>query len=557
MIRNWLIVLVWLFGTATALSKPVLLVLISPDRAGPRIDEADYVHQLWIRWPDQFDRQAVTLLKSLATGIKWYGPATEANSGKRVSESRLQALNRIGAMVLIPDRGPPPTASLFIANRLTFKPIRIRSLKDSYSSNAIVIAEARSWDEVVAWSRTIGNRTLLIEYPPRTGSFWSRMWLYGDHWPEGVPRVRGIDIPGLIPSTEAITLLSNPESLIWGRVEAGWTGANRWLIVRQGTWKFLSGFIVVLIGVMLGWAGVLFGQERASRSLQFAFGLVLGIPAWMVAFGQWARLIGIEYWPVASAVLAGLGGLLALIMWHWDSEYQTSNQWVTLALASTGTLSLLDPRWSPLSGQFTSSGGNTPAIAWGAWFASYALLHYYSPSRFRVFLTASLLLAGLLFQPWWVDPDWRWVCLLGLPYFANADWKWLLMLVLVPSAAVMKGIQFAPGGISLTGLNVHGLNLAEWLDLALSPLFIVLVVGTVLALVTISEFGKHRMRGFWRQYGEMPYLAKMAMGALALAVLSPKLAEVACVVYFAMITLISVRSLGPTKVVVSEHFGGE
>ena len=169
-------------------------------------------------------------------------------------------------------------------------------------------------------------------------------------------------------------------------------------------------------------------------------------------------------------------------------------------------------------------------------------------------MSASLLVLGFLFKPWWVDSDWRWICLLALPYLANVDWKWLLAIATIPSAAMMKGVQFAPEGISFTGANVSALNLGEWVDLAASPGLIALGVATVLALLTRSEFGKHRLRNFWRQYGELPYLGKMSAGSAGLAVLSPRLAEVACIVFVVLIVLIVIRALGPTKVVVSEHF---
>jgi hypothetical protein len=294
------------------------------------------------------------------------------------------------------------------------------------------------------------------------------------------------------------------------------------------------------------------GQERTSRWLQYTLVLALGVPTWMVLFGHLTRWVGLEYWPVIAALVAGMGGLASLVAWNLDSEYRNPTVWRWAAIASLSVLTLGNPTWSPLSGQLSAIRDVTPGVALGAWFGSYLVAQYFLPLRVKICLGVGLSVVALALHPWWADADWRWICLLVLPLLSEVDPRWLGALTLIPVPALLHGFQYSPHGVFGGGSSPSSLNLGVWVDVLVSPMTTAIACVAVVMPMVSTDFARHRMKVLWRQEAEVRYLARMSLGCAALSVLSPRLIETTAVVFALFLIVFALRALGPAEVRLTE-----
>lgn len=558
-------------------SNPVL-VLVEPGLPGlfdPEVDPNTFVHETWIRWPEEALPPHGNRLLSVATGNPWAGNARDfqfasAGAGRWRSEN-FEALRArghfkardplwgVGGVVALQNMaGNARRDAMLLALDSSSAVVAPVPLEEEWPTGKTMVIEARRGEEVARLSQLTTGRMLVVEYPPRAGENRSRFWLRGQGWPQGVPTEGRLRVPGLIRAETVASLLLRPDSLRWDTPSPTWSGANRWMDYAQRTraWVMWVAGIAIAGGMVA--AAWTIGQERRSAGLSVFLRSLFLLPAALVLGGNLARFGGLNgavvWMAVSMAAVVGLSALanFVFVRGRWGTPI------AGYALVSALVLLATDPRYSIWSGAFGRIERDVPPEALGALVASLAVgLSALAPwsrgARMGAWIGISCLVVSAAFLPVW----WKGNALLagiGIVLIPLAVWRrarlplfgvGLIEGLLIAPQATKRGFAFLPDDLALSFDQAGAVNAYDYVRFLVSPL---LLIGLLLAGMFVlfgAGFFNHQVRFAWRE----ATAARIALGSAgllaALGLASPTLLLAAPIVALAAAIALGEHLLRP------------
>jgi hypothetical protein len=506
---------------------------------------------------------------SIATGVDWLGtpadlafrPEPKTLSWRSLAYRELQRrghflarrdhLRGLRTALLLNSNENTRSEALAICLEPGSELIRSYRLDGPWPAGAIMVMAGDGSDVGAVRHRTSG-RILVVEYPPRAGQSWSRIWRYGAGWPDGSVVDPATGMGGSIPVAEVLDLLSNPQTFRWREPSERWPGANRWLAFLQWARPVVAGALG-LAGACLAIVGVYYvSQERRSALLVALLRLLALTPAAVVLGGAAARVAGLSagpLWPILALLALGavVGGLDVL----WPSQ-----RWTAIATINLATLLAFDPTYAALG---SLDPIRPPGELLGAALASAALI-VLELGRLRsrgemlgILLLAAIGAAGYLSQAWWgadaygaLSLWWLVAALSALGKFRKMGW--LVAAFVSPGvvALLTRGISFSPRGLVATYRDLGTLNLFEHLSFIVSPA----VVGALFLLGAGALFGSgflaHELRAGWRLRLEARSVMGVALACALAGLTYPPLLHAALWCVFASGIIVLECLLRPT-----------
>ena len=546
-LKRVLLLLLWSFFVLGR-TQTTAIVLIDPGNAGPDVDPSTYTHGHWVLWPAAVGN-GDNRLASILSGQDWdisssalaVGPQDKSSgysilglrelSWRGYFESAAKVLGSRQIDVRTDSTGQTTMAALFLGGKSDSPTVRTKRMEEPASPNSILVCAISNWTELPAIEH-LASRTLVLEYPPRKETQWSRAWLYGK-WPDQTFMIKDVRVPGLLPARDAARLLIDPKIAYWTKDRSGdWGGANRWFERARDVWPFLLGIVAILGSYVLFCAVYCVVNEQRGRLASVLLYALLLVPASVVFEGRVARLFG----PAAavSSFLVSYVLLGVFCLGVWLLLGRRLDQAATLAVAVTGLLGCLlgDETWSLVNALWF--GRVLPFSPWGAGFLFLyvALLAAYSKDSralTRVSVAVLLIVPVLGFLGAWWGGGNAAVCAIPLAAltarFGVLRRPMLVALGLFPptlAQLAICGATLAPDGLVRRAEDAGAVRLDETMALLGSPAFgLLLLVMGVLALVG-GKFFIHQIRiALLRSQGERTLLAITAAAA-ALALLEPR-----------------------------------
>ncbi|MFI5387457.1 MAG: hypothetical protein ACHQ50_15220 [Fimbriimonadales bacterium] len=497
------------------------LILISPDRAGPVVDENSYVHGEWILWPPADRPLGENRLLSLLTGIDWAGTGNELvftyQNGRYLStgfkdlakRGYFQARDRI---VQVPSAAIGPTggfaSSSVVLLALDGRSPQVVPLTSNQDwSNGVVIAEAESWDRVAAIAAKASGRVLVAEYPPPPGQRWSRYWLRGSGWRNALPDWSPYKVPGLIPASQAGNLLLNPNQFTWVENDsANWGGANRWLSFYAHTAPLVFAILGFFVVFFAGCTVYLISREEHARFGGTAVKYLTLIPATVLFAGHLTRVLGFSgtaIWylfaflslvfvsqtlgAVCRRLFPGAHGMLGIAITGFAITAASAPLWSLYS-------NVLGPNQLPLSPEAVGS-----LVAYLTGICAFARGGGSALWLARL-VAAGTLVWGVTQNPWWISGQWPFVALPIVCWLAGSRLfrLWMLpMLALLPLAdgkVIRGGFVWAPGNLFPAFSQANAVNLARHAEFLVSFSFLCTAVLGCAMAVFVERYFFHEIR---------------------------------------------------------------
>jgi hypothetical protein len=478
-----------------------VLVTLQPALASG-IDAPEYHPGAWILWPYAVVGTGNQLL-SIASGNDWMGfPGMLDFVGNRplgTSAMRnggyfgvVQAFGYEKRIALEGDLTVSRKA-LLLALVSADGPSKIKPTQD-WPEGALIVTEARNWDDIQQLRSKTTGRVLVVEYPPPATQRWGRAWLFPET--DKMPISPSLRVPNLVRASEILPYLYGEiaeQSSITPRSEP-----YEWMkfgSVDAPTILIVWGSLVCVLTV----ASVrLVTAERSSRALRAGLELVMISPAANLLAGAIAQRLGTTWFPgtfLCSAV--GLWLIFRLIAIKVDSD---SHRLFGLSSICFIVCLLLDPLYSLWSPVFV---GKSPE-ALGALLA-YALgVSEFAPrsSSWRWLLQVApggLLIAHEIFAPHFSEfLPMGFVALALLLCFVNGLGRlpWLLAIALVASAVygIVHGYSYFPKDLVESADQIGSINTYGYVDFFLSPIFIATLTLAGALSIFGDRFFLHEMR---------------------------------------------------------------
>ncbi|MCC7230202.1 MAG: hypothetical protein IT203_07390 [Fimbriimonadaceae bacterium] len=421
---------VWVFLALlmTAMSRSAdILILIPWEDAGPPVHSPGYKHPIWVLWPAA-EGTGLNRLMTLPSGIAWKeGPTTPDYLQKigffRAMDAHLK--KRVPVAVRGEDGELDPytdAATGFSSSirRVADRPTHLNS--DEFA--VATVRGIRAWDRKAKLVESSGGRAMVVEVPSLPGQMWSRLWLEGRGWPDGVPVVKKTGFPGIVDAASLTDLLERPEEARW----VVWDGdrqstPNAWLEFGHETAPMILVFLSVGVLYVIGASIYNILREVQSRVALGLLRLVILGPAAVVLSGLPMSRGPIQSWPFWFFI-SWLGLLLTSLLLGWLAKKLFPDRhplWTdclvglfTVAMASpafTFVSPILGPRPVPFSPE---QAGSLAAYAVGAFhlaprykgsewvmgfvvlaaLSAYPLLNHIEGREFRALTIAAILLAS-------------------------------------------------------------------------------------------------------------------------------------------------------------------
>ncbi|RYG22889.1 hypothetical protein EON82_15775 [bacterium] len=436
--------------------------------------------------------------------------------------------------------------------------IETKAFDSALPTQGLVVFEAhaqnrmRAWDYAMGIVKRVSGRSLVVEYPPEGTKGWSRFWKYGEGWPAGIPTSRSINVPGLVPARDVLTLLQKPQTFRWSPGDAGqWGGPNGWLEHGHGTtpivlalWFFVAAFVV-------SWAVAQVMNEDRGPFVSEMLVLVALSPAALVLGGAFARMGGVGAWPLwlvlaeLTLYLLAVVTRLATRVWWPDAHPLWGPSIVGLT-----TIVAFDPLWSDLSNRFGAIDADVPGAGVGAAVAYLAAGIAFAPGRwFGRGLVFCALIWGITARPWWVDGH---AGLLVLPAVALVAAEGLfrpallLLLALLPTGlwtAIREGVAWSPANLVLFADQIHALNLWQHFIGILSPGWLATLALVAFGLLIGTRFLAYRLHKLLRLDPRLRTFVWMIPAILALGVTEPLILPAFPVLVFAALIVLAYDGL--------------
>ncbi len=531
-----------------ARAQTTAIVLIDPGAAGPDVDPSTYTHGHWVLWPAAVGN-GDNRLASLLSGLDWdlapaalaIGPRQNDGGYPLLGQRELNARGYFRAAmntlmsryvdVRTDSKGQTTMAALFLGGTEVSATVKTKRLTEPVSPNAVLVCAISTWAEMPALQQQ-AERIIVLEYPPRKETQWSRVWLYGK-WPGQTFVARNVRVPGLLPARDVTRLLLDPKVAYWTRDSSGeWGGANRWLERARDAAPFLLGVLGIVGSYVLFCATYcVVNEQRGRLASVLLYGLLLA-PASVIFEGRIGRAFGASS-PVASFLTAYLLLVIAAVG-LWLVLSRRIQQPATLAVGLTGlagcllgdeTWSLVNPLWFGQVRTFSPWGA-------GILFLYLSLLAAYSKDsrpfgRFSSVAGVVMTVLGFL-GAWWGGGNAA-VSILPLVVLAAVQ-GWIRRPVLAalalypPTLAQLtfRGATLAPDGLVRRATDAGAVRLDETAALLGSPAIGLLLLVIAVLLLVGGRFFVHQIRiALLRSQGERTLLA-IAAASAALALLEPR-----------------------------------
>lgn len=531
------------------------IVLLRHDRAGPNLPLQDFVHSDWVLWPSEYPPGTENGLLSILSGHDWVGQEQDlefksvgphrwislsyrslANRGYLSEVERRLAGERL--TLIENPRGAVGREELLLG--LTARSATVSAVPFGRLTRVVglLVYEALSWDDAAQLARHVSGRTLVIEYPPDSGTRWTRFWRFGRGWPptDLVPTDRELGVPGLIPLREALDLLHDADRFQWVRDSSlTWGGPNRWL-VHGSTDSPVVRVVLFCVAVIATVGGFLYvGIERRSVLVRVLCQGVLIFPAADCLAGSMAMGLGQSNWTLllifTELGLLGAGHLIALV---FQARWPAVNGLIGLCLVGAAIMTASQPVWSDFSNVFARSPTGVPVEMVGAWVGylagTLAFTRRLGPrwAWFGRLATIALIVWTSISAPWWVDRTASYAILPVVPFAAAEGFihrPFLAFAALLPTSlyGLRHGIVWTPGHLIRTARDLDAFNGFEWLRFLISPLFIGAFAVALLAIVETTGFAAHKVRLMLRSNEPLAAPLWSALALFALGLLNPEM----------------------------------
>jgi hypothetical protein len=508
-----------LIGLMTALPGfgAEILILVRAKEAGPVLHEGMYREPTWVLWPVADDPAQFNRMLALPSGVDWQsdmlggdfdGLPTQAMAERWRALGYFDATRKnVGIRRLFAVRPTKrPTDPLALAAAWREPEVREIGEAASWPERSMLVAVATGpnpWDEVAKLIQKAGGRAMVVEVPDDRGTMWTRLWLRGKGWPEGVPKTDASSLPGLVEARHAMGLLADPARAKW--TEAMSDPPNEWLAYGHRTAPVVLVFLAVAGVYALGLAVYMALREQYSRTALFLLRLLVLGPAAIILAGKATSLTGISGWaPALAASFVGL--FFAAWVANKVASIWLSDQhllWGEFALGLF-VVAGVDPTWSMFSSLIGPHRSPVSPEAFGA-LASYAVgaNYLFSERPFPRFLWGTVAISAvldLLVLSHWASP----MHSAGIPLAIAALCRpavirplvWIPMMVGIGilGAFVWPGLVYAPDHLVHSYSQVGKFNCAEQIAFLMSPMFITFaIVGLIVAIVGGSFLG-HQVR---------------------------------------------------------------
>lgn len=514
--------LIWAFLLLCSLGYPAdILILVHQKEAGPVVPQTDYEHPTWILWPKSSNILQSNRLFSLPTGVDWQtgflddvfvlrprsarlvGPKKWTNRGW--VEAIKRNLGEPKVFSVAPESGEPSREVLKTA-MVSLTQIPIVHRDEPWPTTGLLVAEARGrnpWDEVAFLTQKAGGRALVVEYPDLNTTMWSRVWLMGKGWPEGVPIPNSTRIPGLIPARDLMRLVSIPTSAIWEDQKS--IPANRWLGFGHDVAPVALVFLAVASIYVIGLGIYCAMREQFSRIAITLIRILISGPAALILGGKLTSLNTPADWAIWH-----LAAFVAVVTVIWITN-RIATKWIPDCHPLWGEFAVgmfvcagIDPVWSVFSNVLGPHRAPINPEAFGA-FTAYAVgsSFLFSSKKWSRAIWLALAIGGsaalLIFSHWLVGISSAIAVLILVMLTRGFEGRLRYGLIIVLglglfSALYKPGLAYAPQGLVYTFAQVGKFNCAEQIAFLLSPTFISFCLVAIVAGIVGDNFLGHQAR---------------------------------------------------------------
>lgn len=517
------------------------LILIDPDKAEPIVAEENYLHGEWILWPPEDNPGSGNRLLSIFSGMDWTVPSNALGFGLEASGAyRSAAFEELRAKGYLARRdelaadvrtitsktGSVSADALLLGLSSRSPIVTPRKWTDAWPG--VIVAEATSWDEIQAIVDRSGGKALVIEYPPHEKKRWTRFWLRGPGWSTQLPQYDPWSIPGLIPASQAGSLLLQPDEFRWNQNSvANWGGANRWLTFTNYYAPLFFAIVMAFTTFFAGCATYLISREEQARVTGLVLKYFTLFPAAVLLCGRATVALGrdgvVAWLPLSFLILVVisqlLGGFVARIL-------PSGNRMLAIGLVGFLATALSDPLWSLYSNVLGPLPTKVSPEAFGA-LAGYLIM--VSGSARGTWLShmvpAGTLAWGVIARPWWVGSDLILLLMAIAAWFCGQGWfrPWQLIVAFLAPLAdgqiLRHGLTWAPGNLNSNASSFGALNLARHVEFLASPGFMTTAVVAGGLAVFVERFFFHRLRQVIRKDPRMESLfhGALVFGAMGLS----------------------------------------
>ena len=344
--------------TSIGVAQYRALILLDSRAAGPQIPSAIDSHPLWVMWPDREAKEVLWPAVSIATGVHWR--VTESDLTIRRNERGdlelanhpllatrgipLEVANNLGPVKFVLERTRDETysrraASLAIAPASAKIPQRQTDSK--LGNDEILVAEAKSWDDVARLRAWLKGPVVVLEWRESLDAGLSHLWNLPKPESPVVPVGKWSRRAGVLELREVGQFVANPGAFRSESVPSNTTAA------QLGQFVSLSGFVLALVA--LAWIvtnGVAIHAIREELRLTPArpaleAGLLI-IPSIVLSGGLAAYLGEMAALSFAPICLGLLFALLQVLK-RWDALDARA----IIATITAASLAWVEPNQTP------------------------------------------------------------------------------------------------------------------------------------------------------------------------------------------------------------------
>ena len=491
---RWLIALLLLVGIAHAADVVVLL----PDTVtGPVDHSIGYTHPTWVLWPRAVDYKQISRLLSLPSGVDW--DSANLDELKGFDQAVLDHLGMRPRFAFRPDKAPMQGALTYLGGWSDGDSIPSIGMNDPWPDEALILAAPSGrnpWDEIAALSRKAGGRVVVVEFPSSPETNWTRVWLRGSGWPEGVPCLPQTRISGLVPASSLLSLLKS-DSAEW--TEGEQIPPDRWLGFGHEIAPVALLFLGVAVVYILGMAVYSVFREQNSRFAQWMIRLLVLGPAAILLSGRLVASTSIELWvPWLLASLIGLSIVARLV--GLVGEHPLWGEF----LIGSAVAAVVDPATSMFSHAIGIHPDKCSPEAFGA-LAAYAggaafLLKSRPVQRMGWSLILGVGIALAIYSATWLMPVGTWPYgILALILIQAWAGRWALgaglaVVLGLYWSLIQPGLSYSPKGLVHRYDQIGRFNCADQVAFLLSPTFICFALVAAAVAIGANRFFGHQLR---------------------------------------------------------------
>lgn len=499
-----------------------ILILVHEKEAGPIVPSTDYEHFTWVLWPQSSRYTQGNRLFSMPSGVDWQTKADDetfsAQSNTNAATWQKRGWNKAVKRNLkerevfaIP--GESGEASPWVLQAAMVSPTQVRVLRpqDAWPTQALIVAEARGrnpWDQVAQLVQKAKGKALIVEVPDSPQTMWSRFWIQGKGWPEGIPTISSVRVSGLLPSRNLMALLAYPTEANWQEDQT--VPPDRWLGFGHQIAPVALVFLAVTAVYILGLGIYCALKEQYSRVTLYLIRCLVAGPAVLLLGGQLTAFSLPSTWLTwhilaFSAVTIPAWVIDRLLLWRKKDFHPLWGEFMVGAIVCGAC----DPVWSMFTNVLGPHRAPTSPEAFGA-LAAYlvgtmVLAPYALKARIGVFLTVVGSVLATKLSGWLDGLSFAAIVLgLVLGFLVNVSptdpTKTRLPLYPIGLGAGLicalwkPGLAYAPQGLVYTFAQFGKFNCAEQVAFLLSPTFISFCLVCVIAAIVGDNFLGHQAR---------------------------------------------------------------